>query len=181
LAADGRDGAEGTVVAAAFAYLQPCVGRTGAEQTARSGRFYLQGFAELFGPAVDVISMEPEVDFRDFGAEVAYAVAAGQTASHSEEGAAALGHFGKIIDQFKDGLHRFLNGRCDESAGVEENEVGLERVVDSEDGAERAEQTFGVHTGLGTAETLRIDAEHSTFRAGQDLFSGQACVTPFLP
>jgi hypothetical protein len=28
---------------------------------------------------------------------------------------------------------------------------------------------------------LRIDAEHSTFRAGQDLFSGQACVTPFLP
>ena len=166
---------------AAFAYLQPCVGRTGAEQTARSRRFDIQGLAELFGPAVDIVSMEPEVDFRDFGAEVAYAVAAGQTSSHSEEGAAALGHFGKVVHHLKDGLDGFLNSGGYESAGVEEDEVGLERVANSEDGAERAEQTFGVHTGLGTAETLRIDAEHSTFRAGQDLFSGQACVTPFLP
>ena len=168
-------------MAAAFAYLQPCVGGAGAEQAARSRRFQLEGFAELFGPAVDIVSMEPEVDFRHFGAQVAYAVAAGQTASHGKEGAAAFGHFRKIIDQFKDGLHGFLNSRSDESAGIEEDEIGLEWVVDSEDGAERTEQTFGVHTGLGTAETLRIDAEHSTFRAGQDLFSGQACVTPFLP
>ena len=125
--------------------------------------------------------MQPEIDFRDFGAEVAYAVASGQTACHSKEGAASFGHFRNVVDQLKDGLHRFLNCGSDESAGVEKNEVGLDGVVYSEDGAERTKQTFGVHTGLGTAETLRIDAEHSTFRAGQDLFSGQACVTPFLP
>ena len=69
----------------------------------------------------------------------------------------------------------------DESAGVEKNEVGFKGIFHDEDRAKRAEQAFGINAGLGATEALRIDAEHSTFRAGRDLFSGQACVTPFLP
>ena len=119
---------------------------------------------DLIGPGVDVVGVEPEIDFRQLGLEIGDAVAPGQAASHGQERLFVFRQLAEIFDHLKDGLHGFLHGRRDEGAGVDEHEVGLFRLVHGENGAQRAQQTFGVHAGFGAAKTLGIDTEHySTF------------------
>ena len=108
--------------------------------------------------------MQPDIDFRYFSGQFRHAVTAGQTAAHGKEG--AVRQIFQIRRHLHDASHRLLDCRPDKGAGIDENQIRVFRIrhghnrLSDRGVAERAEKTFGIHPVFGTAEALRIDAQH---------------------
>ena len=170
-APDGRDGAEGALVAAAFAHLEPGIGRARGEQAARRGgsRGQAQGLAHHGGPVFQLAGGQPQVHLGQVGGQILDAVAPHHTAGHGQQGAALAA--AQTLHGIEDGADGLAYGRLDEAAGIDEDQTCPAHVFHAVHGhAQRAQQMLGIHTVLGTAQAQgphRQRAGHTGARQGR--------------
>ena len=155
------DGAEGALVAAALADLEPGVGRSGGEQAAAVTRDLFrrigqtQGVGQQSGPVRQIPRGQPEVHLGQFPGQFLRAVAAHHATGHGQQ------RFVLAAGQPVYGVqHGFAHGRGDKAAGIDENQTRPAHLGHAFDGhAQRTEQTFAVHPVFGAPQTQGPDRQ----------------------
>ena len=160
-AAYGGNGAEGTVMAASFGYLEPCVGGWTGKDAPRNFSFlYSQLFPDTVRPAQHISRGDPEIHFRKLPGQFLGSVTADHAASNGKKG--PVFDILEVTYDLEDGVYGFLDRGSDEAAGIDEDKTGLSYVLSLGNGhAETSEKFFGVHPVFGTAEAFAPHGEGS--------------------
>ena len=171
---NGGDGTEGTGLPAAFADLEPGVGRACGEKTERcatlgerrragrqgsgaGGEAFAQGGVDLRRPGGHFPGFQEKIRFRQIRGQFLFAETADQASGHCQKRAFVRRQGSQAGDALQDHPHGFLHSRGNKGAGVNEDEVRrlhfLHRAHPAPQRPGFPQGLFRIHQVFRTAET----------------------------